>query len=163
MFGSDHLIFIGGVEGGVGGASVQIENSVTRVTVRHQSANLVMPNSYPRDGIFNQHLTAIKDFYILPRRDPVFFLDIFFRQNPVLEFSFSKNLPAPHKNQKFAPLSIAKLSHGRFQKMLASMISTRSSRYDKLSLMCIVAHSLILMMILLSATKVNNLLSNLII
>ena len=24
-----------------------------------------MPNSYPRDGIFNQHLTTIKDSYIL--------------------------------------------------------------------------------------------------
>ena len=37
-------------------SSVQIENSVTRVTVR--------PNNYPRDGIFNQHLTTIKDSYI---------------------------------------------------------------------------------------------------
>ena len=46
------------------GSSVQIENSVTRVTVRHRSASLVMPNSYPRDGIFNQHLTTIKDSYI---------------------------------------------------------------------------------------------------
>ena len=25
----------------------------------------MMPNSYPRDGIFNQHLTTIKDSYIL--------------------------------------------------------------------------------------------------
>ena len=40
------------------GSMVQIENCVTRVTVRHHSA-------YPRDGIFNQHLTAIKDSYIL--------------------------------------------------------------------------------------------------
>ena len=43
------------------GFSVQIENSSTRVTVRHHSASLGMPNSYPRDGIFNQHLTTIKD------------------------------------------------------------------------------------------------------
>ena len=41
------------------GSAVQIENSVTRVTVRHHSASLVMPNSYPRDRIFNQHLTTI--------------------------------------------------------------------------------------------------------
>ena len=47
------------------GSLVQIENSVTRVTVRHHSASLVKPNSYPRDGIFNQHLTAIKDSYNL--------------------------------------------------------------------------------------------------
>ena len=40
------------------GSLVQIENSVTRVTVRHHSASLVMPNNYPRDGIFNQHLTT---------------------------------------------------------------------------------------------------------
>ena len=26
---------------------------------------IVMPNSYPRDGIFNQHLTTIKDSYIV--------------------------------------------------------------------------------------------------
>ena len=47
------------------GSSVQIENSVTRVTVRNHSASLVMPNSYPRDGIFNQYLTTIKDSYII--------------------------------------------------------------------------------------------------
>ena len=44
-------------------SSVQIENSVTRVAVRQHSASLVMSNSYPRDGIFNQHLTTIKDSY----------------------------------------------------------------------------------------------------
>ena len=47
------------------GSSVQIENSVTQVTVQHYSASLVMLNSYPRDGIFNQHFTTIKDSYIL--------------------------------------------------------------------------------------------------
>ena len=47
------------------GSSVQIENSVTRVTVRHHSASLVMPNSYPRDRIFDQHLTTITDSYKL--------------------------------------------------------------------------------------------------
>ena len=46
------------------GFSVQIENSVTPVTVRHHSASLVKPNSYPRDEIFNQHLTTIKYSYI---------------------------------------------------------------------------------------------------
>ena len=35
------------------------------ITVRHHSASLVMPNIYPRDGIFNQHLTTIKDSYSL--------------------------------------------------------------------------------------------------
>ena len=47
------------------GSSLQIENSVNGVTVRHHSASLVMPNSYPSDGIFNQHLATIKDSYIL--------------------------------------------------------------------------------------------------
>ena len=47
------------------GSSVQIKTSVTRVTVWHHSASLVMPNSYPRDGIFSQHLTTIKDSYSL--------------------------------------------------------------------------------------------------
>ena len=47
------------------GCSVQIENSITWVTVRHHSASLMMLNSYPRDGIFIQHLTSIKDFYNL--------------------------------------------------------------------------------------------------
>ena len=27
--------------------------------------DLVMPNSYPHDGIFSQHLTTIKDSYIV--------------------------------------------------------------------------------------------------
>ena len=28
------------------------------ITVRHHSASLVMSNNYPRDGIFNPHLTC---------------------------------------------------------------------------------------------------------
>ena len=44
------------------GRSVQIENSVT---LDNCSASLVMPNSYPHDGIFNPHITTIKDSYIL--------------------------------------------------------------------------------------------------
>ena len=31
------------------------------ITVWHRLASLVMPNSYPRDGIFNLHLTTIND------------------------------------------------------------------------------------------------------
>ena len=33
------------------------------ITVRNHSASLVIPNSYPRDGIFNPNLTTIKDSY----------------------------------------------------------------------------------------------------
>ena len=43
---------------------MQIENSISRVTVRHHSASLVKLNSYPRDGIFSQHLTTMNDSYI---------------------------------------------------------------------------------------------------
>ena len=32
------------------------------ITVRHHET-CVMPNSYPRDGIFKQHLKTIKDSY----------------------------------------------------------------------------------------------------
>ena len=35
------------------GCEVLIENSVTRVTVRHHEACRVMPNSYPSNGVFN--------------------------------------------------------------------------------------------------------------
>ena len=35
------------------------------ITVWHHSASLVMPNSYPHDGIFSQHLMTSKDSYIL--------------------------------------------------------------------------------------------------
>ena len=39
------------------------------ITVRHRdhSASLVMPDSYPRDEIFNPNLTTIKDSYRLPK------------------------------------------------------------------------------------------------
>ena len=53
------------------GCSVGMENSVMRDNVRHQLpsdgifASLVMPNSYPRDGIFNPNLKSIKDSYIV--------------------------------------------------------------------------------------------------
>ena len=43
------------------------------ITVRHHSASLMMPKSYPHDGIFNPYLTTIKDSYILftcPRHFP---------------------------------------------------------------------------------------------
>ena len=33
------------------------------ITVRHHSASLVMPNSYPRDEIFSPNLTTMKDSY----------------------------------------------------------------------------------------------------
>ena len=35
--------------------------SSCKISVRQHLASLVMPNSYPRDGIFNPHLTTIKD------------------------------------------------------------------------------------------------------
>ena len=52
------------------GCSIRIENSVTRDNKPReakQSASLLMPNSYPRDGIFNPHIATIKDSYILQR------------------------------------------------------------------------------------------------
>ena len=45
------------------GCEVLIENSVTRVTVRHHEACQVMPNSYPSDGIFNLHRRTIMDSF----------------------------------------------------------------------------------------------------
>ena len=45
------------------GCEVLIENSVTRVTVRHHEACRVMPNSYPSDGIFNLHRRYIMDSF----------------------------------------------------------------------------------------------------
>ena len=44
---------------------VRFELKITSlgITVRHHSARLVMPNSYPRNGIFNPNLMAIKDSY----------------------------------------------------------------------------------------------------
>ena len=33
------------------------------IIVRQHSASLMMPNSYPRDGIFNLNLTTIKDLH----------------------------------------------------------------------------------------------------
>ena len=53
------------------GSLVQIENSFTRVTVWHHLASFVIPKSYPCDRNFNQHLTTIKDFYILCHDDSV--------------------------------------------------------------------------------------------
>ena len=35
------------------------------ITVQRHLASLMMPNSYPRDGIFSPHLTTIKDSYSL--------------------------------------------------------------------------------------------------
>ena len=35
------------------------------ITVRYHSASLTVPNSYSSDGIFNPHLTTIKDSFIV--------------------------------------------------------------------------------------------------
>ena len=50
------------------GCSMRIENSVTRnnISVRHYSASRTF--TLIRDGIFNQHLTIIKDSYIRGNR-----------------------------------------------------------------------------------------------
>ena len=46
---------------------VRFELKITslEISVRHHSASLVMPSSYPRDGIFNPNLTTVKDSYNL--------------------------------------------------------------------------------------------------
>ena len=49
------------------GCAVQLKIPSLGITIRHHSASLVMPNSYPRDGIFNTHLTTIKVSYMLTR------------------------------------------------------------------------------------------------
>ena len=52
------------------GCSVPIKNSVTRITVQHHWASLVMPNSYSRGGIFNLYLTTIEDSWsVSPGQD----------------------------------------------------------------------------------------------
>ena len=45
------------------GCEVLIENSVTRVTVRLHKACRGMPNSYPRDRLFNLHRRTIMDSF----------------------------------------------------------------------------------------------------
>ena len=42
----------------------ELEIPSLEITVQHHSESLVMPNSYPRDGIFNPILTTIKDSYM---------------------------------------------------------------------------------------------------
>ena len=64
------------------------------ITVRHHSASLVMPNSYPRDGIFKPHLTSIKDSYI-----PVFVFHGLVTVFAVLVL-FSLAFWSPHMRQR---------------------------------------------------------------
>ena len=76
------------------GSSVQIENSATRITDRHHSASLVMPNSYPRDGIFNQRLRTIKDSY---NQTQVASLSGWFTLNIVIKFILIAEVRIPQK------------------------------------------------------------------
>ena len=39
--------------------SCELKIPSLKITVRHHSASLMMPNSYPCDGIFNPHLTFL--------------------------------------------------------------------------------------------------------
>ena len=45
-------------------ARCELKIPLLGITVQHHPASLVMPNRYPRDGIFNPHLTTIKDSLI---------------------------------------------------------------------------------------------------
>ena len=49
----------------------ELKISSLRIAVQHHSASLVMPNSYPRDEIFNPNLTTIEDSYILCLKLPL--------------------------------------------------------------------------------------------
>ena len=44
---------------------MQEKESIMVVRCELKILSLMMPNSYPRDGIFNPHLRTIKDFYSL--------------------------------------------------------------------------------------------------
>ena len=79
------------------GSSVQIENSVIQVTARYHSASLMMPNSYPHDGIFNQHLTTIKGFIFLPIEFPKFVVRC---AAQILKIGWIKKLCQKNKKKK---------------------------------------------------------------
>ena len=46
----------------------KLKISSLRITDWHHSESLIMPNSYPPYGIFNLHLTTIKDTYNVENR-----------------------------------------------------------------------------------------------
>ena len=50
------------------GCSVRFENQSLGIIVRHLLVSLEILNSHTLDGIFNPHLTNIKDFYIFDRK-----------------------------------------------------------------------------------------------
>ena len=60
------------------GCSVRIENSVNQDNYYASLGNLAMPNSYPRDRIFNPHLTAIKDSYYKDTYENVWCSNIYY-------------------------------------------------------------------------------------
>ena len=45
--------------------SIMVVRCEMKILSLRITASLMMPNSYPNDGIFNPHLTTIKDSYIL--------------------------------------------------------------------------------------------------
>ena len=47
------------------GVRGRVKNPFLGITVRHQSASIVVPNSYPRNGFFSVHLALMKDSYNL--------------------------------------------------------------------------------------------------
>ena len=84
---------------------VLIENSVMRVNVRHHSASLLMPSSYPSDRIFNLHRRTIMDSFFLH----TLHLTIAFRHEYVLFYQFYSKLTTIFDQEKFgtAPLLYA--------------------------------------------------------
>ena len=62
------------------GCSVLIENSITRVTVRHHEARREMPNSYPCDRLFNSFSCILFLWQLYWRLNMFFFFFFFFVQ-----------------------------------------------------------------------------------
>ena len=77
------------------GCEVLIENSVTRVTVRHHEACRVMPHSYPSDGIFKLHRRTIMDSFFLHTPTSTIALNSYnMQRRTIKDFFFLHTLPS---------------------------------------------------------------------
>ena len=72
-----------------------------RITIWHQSASLMMPNSYPLDGIFNPYLTTIKDSYSLLPLQPRLIISMTCSGEVASFLRFSQNHLIPTSNSLY--------------------------------------------------------------
>ena len=123
------------------GCESLIENSVTRVTIRHHEACRVMPNSYPNDGIINLHRRTIMDFIFLHTLPST----IAFRLEYVLFYQFYAKISTFFDQEQFGTAPFNTLTSKRLAETDVKMTSIRQKWCQNIKIVILTSWSRVIL------------------